>query len=221
VTPPRKASADGGECGSVMMAPILVRLGNRLSNVRAHSPDPTIPHTLRDHRQVGALALSSILVLAFTAYLDVFVPPVFAPRVYVRWKPGITDTARAQHERELKLLAGEPYEGTTWVYDLTDPSRQGIGAIVAHGSVEDTGNIDRSRLTVTDDTRAGRTRLHGGLSLLRDTPVLLWLTRLATAFLVLSCVWLGTTGRPALSVLRRTGSLRRRRPGARHMSRDA
>jgi hypothetical protein len=147
--------------------------------------------------------MSSILVLAFIGYLNVFVPPVFAPRVYVRWEAGISDTVRAQRERELKLRAGERYEGMTWAYDLADPSPEGIGAIVAHGSVEDTGNIDRSRLTVTDDTRVGRTRLHGGLSVLRDAPVVPWVTRLASSFLLLSCLWLGTTGRPALGVLRR------------------
>jgi hypothetical protein len=157
----------------------------------------------RDRRQVAALALASALVLTFVAYLNVFVAPVFAPRVYVRWKAETTETMRVQHQRELKLLAGERYDGMTWAYDLADPSRKGVGAIVSHGSVEDTGNIDRSRLTVIDDTRVGRTRLHGGLSEVRDAPVVPWVTRLASSFLLLSCLWLGTTGRPALSGLRR------------------
>jgi hypothetical protein len=150
--------------------------------------------TVRDRRQVGALALSSILALAFIGCLHVFVPPAFAPRVYVQWKPGVDETARVQNERELKLLAGEPYDATTWSYDLGDSSRQAIGAIVAHGSVEDTGNIDRQRLTVADSSRVGRTRIHGGFSVWRDASVVWWLTRLASAFLVLSSVWLLTTG---------------------------
>ncbi len=166
----------------------------------------------RDRRQVGALALASMLVLAFTGYLDVFVAPAFAPRVYVRWRGGVSDTARAQNERQLKLLAGEPYEGTTWAYDLADPSAQAIGAIVAHPSVEDTGNIDRVRLTVIDDTRFGRTRIHGGLSRWRDAPLVPWLIRLASSFLLLSGLWLGTTGRPALGSFRRTWTLRRTSP---------
>ena len=157
----------------------------------------------RDRRQVAALALASALVLTFVGYLNVFVAPVFAPRVYVRWKADTTETMRVQHQRELKLLAGERYEEMTWAYDLADPSPKGVGAIVAHGSVDDTGNIDRSRLTVIDDTRVGRTRLHGGLSVLRDAPVVPWATRLASSFLLLSCLWLATTGRPALSGLRR------------------
>ena len=151
--------------------------------------------TLRDRRQVAALALSSILVLAFNGYLHVFVPPAFAPRVYVRWKPGVTEAARVQNERELKLLAGEPYDEMTWSYDLGDSSRQAIGALVAHDAVEDTGNIDRAGLTVADNTRAGRTRSHGGLSVWRDAPVVPWLTRLALSFLALSSLWLATTGR--------------------------
>ena len=158
----------------------------------------------KDRRQVGALALACVLVLAFVGYLNVFVGPVFAPRVYVRWKAGTSETMRVQHQRELKLVAAERYEGTTWAYDLADPSPKGIRAIVTHGSVEDTGNIDRSRLTVIDDNRVGRTRLHGGLSLLRDAPIVRWLTRLASSFLLLSCLWLGTTGRPALNFLRRS-----------------
>jgi hypothetical protein len=153
------------------------------------------PPMLRDRRQVAALALSSVLVLALIGCLHLFVPPAFAPRVYVRWRAGVSETARTEIERELKLLAGEPYDATTWSYDLGDPSRQAIGALVAHRSVEDTGNIDRARLTVIDDTRAGRTRVHGGLSLWRDAPFVPWLTRLASSFLVLSIVWLVTTGR--------------------------
>src|SRR5262249_6725346 len=89
----------------------------------------------------------------------------------------------------------ESYDATTWSYDLGDPSRQAISALVAHRSVEDTGNIDRARLTVTDDTRVGKTRIHGGLSLWRDAPAVSWLTRLASSFLVLSSLWLVTTGR--------------------------
>lgn len=155
----------------------------------------TILPTRRDRRQVGALALSSILVLAFTAYLGVFVPPAFAPRVYVRWKADVNDAERARTERELKLVAGERYDETTWAYDLTDTSPQAIGALVGHRSVEDTGNIDRVHLTVGDVRRVGRTRIHGGLSLWRDTPVVTWLIRLASSFLVLSVFWLVTTGR--------------------------
>jgi hypothetical protein len=153
------------------------------------------PPTVRDRRQVGALALSSILVLAFIGYLHVFVPPAFAPRVYVKWKASASETVRTQIERELKLLAGEPYDATTWSYDLGDSSRQAIAALVAHGSVEDTGNIDRVRMTVADNARVGRTRIHGGLSLWRDARAVPWLTRLASSFLVLSSLWLATTGR--------------------------
>jgi len=161
-----------------------------------HTPSPT----RRDCRQVGALALASILVLAAVGYLNVFVAPAFAPRVYVRWVEGVSDAARAGYERQLKLLEGERQEGTTWAYDLADSSPQAIGAIVAHPSVADTGNINRSRLTVADDTRFGKTRIRGGLSRWRDAPLVPWLTRLAWSFLVLAGLWLATTGRPALGL---------------------
>jgi hypothetical protein len=158
------------------------------------TPSPT----RRDCWHVAALALASIVVLAAVGCLKVFVGPGFAPRVYVRWVEGISDTARAGNEQQLKLLKGEPLEGTTWAYDLVDPSPQRIRAIVAHPLVADTGNIDRSRLTISDDTRVGTTRIRGGLSRWRDAPLIPWLTRLASASLVLSVLWLATTGRSAL-----------------------
>jgi len=155
----------------------------------------TAKNASRDLRQVAALALSSILVLAFMAYLEMFVPSALAPRVYVRWKADVSEAARGQSERELKLVAGEHSEGTTWAYDLTDDSPQAIRALVRHRFVEDTGNIDREHLTVVDDSRVGRTRIHGGLSVLRHSLVATWLNRLAYSFLFLCGLWFVTTGR--------------------------
>jgi hypothetical protein len=163
----------------------------------AQVSDTTRTPTPRDQRHVAVLALLSLLALAFVGYLQMFVPSAFAPRVYVRWKSGVDDRARTENEQRLKLLAGEHYEGMTWAYDLADTSPDAIGAIVGDRSVDDTGNIDRSRLTIIDITRVGPTRIHGGLSLWRDASFVPWVTRLAFSFLLLSALWLATTGWPS------------------------
>jgi hypothetical protein len=149
----------------------------------------------RDRRHVIVLAAMSALLLAILGVLQLFVPPALAPRVNVRWVPGLSDAVRAERERDLKLLAGEHLEETTWSYDLADPSPQAVEAIVKNASVEDTGHIDRSLGIVSADAPAGSTRIHGGLSTWRDAPVVPWLRRLASFFLGLSALWLATTGR--------------------------
>jgi hypothetical protein len=151
--------------------------------------------TQRERRQVAALAVVSLVVLACLGSLHLFVPPAVAPRVNVRWVPDLSDAVRIQHERELKLLAGEHLEEMTWSYDLADPSPQAVRAIVNNASVEDTGHIDRSRGIVSSDAPLGSTRIHGGLSSWRDASIGPWLRRCASFVLVLSALWLVTTGR--------------------------
>ena len=159
--------------------------------------------TRQDYRRVVALAMTSALALAAIACLYLFVPPSLAPRVNIRWADEVSDTARTEIERQLELAVGEHVEGTTWAYDLADPSSQAIAAIVTHPFVADTHHIDRARRIVSDETRLGTTRIRGGLSLWRDGPIVPWLGRLAASFLVVSGLWFATTGRPALGRLGR------------------
>ena len=156
----------------------------------------TPPPTRRDYRQIGVLALTSALVLLVAGWLHVFIPPSLAPRVNIRWAEGVSDNVRTEMEHQLKLVSGELLAGTTWAYDLGDPSLQGIEAIVTHPSVADTHHIDRSRRAVSDETRLGETRIRGGLSLYRDSPVVPWLVRLPTLFLGVSGLWFVMKGRP-------------------------
>jgi hypothetical protein len=152
------------------------------------------------------LALTSALTLAAIGFLDAFVPPSLAPRVNIRWADGISDAARIEIERQLKLVAGEHVEATTWTYDLADPSQQAIAAIVTHASVADTHHIDRSRRTLSADVNLGRTRIRGGLSRWRDVATVPWLTRFASSVLIVAGLWLATTGRRGLgSVGRKWG----------------
>jgi hypothetical protein len=154
--------------------------------------------TRRDCRQVGMLAVISALTLAAIGFLDMFVPPSVAPRVNIRWADGVSESARVDVEHQLKLVAGEHIEATTWAYDLADPSREAIEAIVTHPSVADTHHIDRSRRTLSSDAPLGSTRIRGGLSRWRDAATVPWLTRFASSVLIVSGLWLATTGRPAL-----------------------
>jgi hypothetical protein len=152
------------------------------------------------------LAFASALTLAVIGVLGMFVPPSVAPRVNIRWADGVSDTARIDIERQLKLVAGQHIEATTWSYDLADPSPEAIEAIVTHASVEDTHYIDRSRRTLSSEAPLGRTRIRGGLSLLRDAAMAPWLQRLALSVLIVAGFWLVTTGRPGLgSVARKWG----------------
>jgi hypothetical protein len=151
--------------------------------------------TPRDCRQVAMLAVASALTLAAIGLLDVFVPPSRAPRVNIRWADGVSDAARIEIERQLKLVAGEHLEATTWTYDLADPSQQAIAAIVTHAFVADTHHIDRSRRILSADAPLGRTRIRGGLSRWRDVATAPWLMRFVASVLVVAGLWLATTGR--------------------------
>jgi hypothetical protein len=149
---------------------------------------------------VGVLAVISLFFFVAALYVSLFVPPAFAPRVYIRWVDGTSDATRTAAEQQLRLVEGERADGMTWGYDLVDPSEREIRAIIAEPAVADTGNIDRERVVVADVTRVGRTRVRGGLSLWRDAPFVPWVTRFAAASFVLCAIWLATSGRSALRV---------------------
>jgi hypothetical protein len=83
----------------------------------------------------------------------------YAPRVHVRWVDGLSDAERIALERQLLLAAGARREGTTWEYDLVNPSTQPGMALVKHPAVEDTHYIDRARGEVTADAPLGTTLL--------------------------------------------------------------
>ncbi len=156
------------------------------------------PPTRGDYRRIWALALVSVVVLTSVEVLRVFVPPAISPRVNIRWAEGVDDAARVNFERLLKLSAGEWREGTTWMYDLGDPTPSGVRELIAHPSVEDTFHIDRRLDIVSRDAPRGTTRIADGhLSMWRDSPLFNWLTRLSLSVLAISALWLATTGRAA------------------------
>ncbi len=64
------------------------------------------------------------------------------PLVNVRWVDGISQEERSAAIRDLGLEAGEQLEGTTWQYELPDPTRERLTALVRHPSVDDTHRFD-------------------------------------------------------------------------------
>ena len=156
------------------------------------SPNVPRPH---DVRQVRALAAVSALVLVGIVLVRVFTLPSVAPRVNIRWADSVDDRQRSVLEQQFRLMAGERREGSTWAYDLRDPSWSTAQALVAHPAVADTHYINRRFGIVAFDAPRGTTPMpHGVLRGWRDSPVIEWADRVALFVLLVSLVWLATTG---------------------------
>lgn len=99
---------------------------------------------------VSLVVLGAVLcVLATVLYTQLRV--IYDPRpayVNVRWGPSINDEERQRLERRYSLASGEPREGRTWGYYLTDLSRANIEQIVRDPAVEDTHQINRESFRV-------------------------------------------------------------------------
>ena len=149
----------------------------------------------RERRAIVTLAVISLIVLAVAASAWRFVSPAVEPRINVRWSPGVSEDARLAVERELTLLRGEVKEGRTWAYDLGDISRTNVRALVAHPAVEDTHYINRSAGTVWRTAPAGTTMVGGPLNRARDSAALRWLLTGSATTVLVSALWLCTTGR--------------------------
>jgi hypothetical protein len=81
--------------------------------------------------------------------------------VHVRWQASVDASERQRLEARLRLADGERLAGSTWRYDLVDPSPNAIRALVLDPAVEDTHYIDRSRFALDG---AGRTTRRGSIA---------------------------------------------------------
>ena len=68
--------------------------------------------------------------------------------VHVRWAPTVDEATRGQIERDHGLTRGEPREGRTWGYFLTDLTSPNIRDLVGLPAVEDTHNIHRTAFRI-------------------------------------------------------------------------
>jgi hypothetical protein len=148
--------------------------------------------------QVSGLGAVSLLILTGVVAIWLLVPSAAAPRVNVRWVAGLPDATRAGLEHRFALLAGKHHEGSTWTYDLGDPSSQNIRALIDHEAVEDTHYIDRPRAVVAGDAPRGTTVIaRSRLDAWRESIVLEWVAIFCFCAATVSAVWLASTGRAA------------------------
>jgi hypothetical protein len=146
-----------------------------------------------NRRRIRAFLIVSLVMLGAAGATRLFGPSVFAPRVNIRWSSGTSNTVRQELERRLGLVAADQRENRTWAYDLPDPSRIRIRAIVNHPAVEDTYRIDREQLTTTADAPRGRTRLaRPGPAGWIHGPVFEWFIFLWLSSFLVSATWLAS-----------------------------
>lgn len=152
-------------------------------------------HALTDGRGVRHLALASVLVFTCAAGVRLTTPPL-APRVNLRWAPGVSDGMRIDLERQFQLVAGRRLDGPTWAYDLADPSPAVVGALIRHPAVADTHEIDRALGVVSVAAPRGATRLgrHVLGAWVESRPVE-WFAEWSLWSALISAVWLASSRR--------------------------
>jgi hypothetical protein len=102
--------------------------------------------------------------------------------IHVRWQPSVDEGARRTLEQRFGLADGRRLDTTTWRYDLTDPRRQNIQALVGETMVADTHHLDRSTYAISPDAARTERRQRfgdGGPAMVRAAD------RAAVALLVL------------------------------------
>lgn len=101
-------------------------------------------------RVVGVIA-ACMLVSLGAAYYFTYEP---APRIAVRWPPGIDAGRRQQLERRF-LIVKPATDRDRVEYDLLDTSRDNVEALVRDPDVADTDRVDRQRFTLPLDVPYG------------------------------------------------------------------
>ncbi len=129
-------------------------------------------------------------MLAAGGLLRASVSP-FAPRVYVRWAPGVLEARRLEVERTFALVEGRLRADTTWEYDLSDLTPSRVLALVGHPDVLDTHYIDRVTGAVeqgapTGTTRLAERRMAGWIY----SPFFNWFLSFWVSSLAVSSLWL-------------------------------
>ena len=153
------------------------------------------PHPQSERAQVRLLAVASLVILVIVGGLRV-ASPQLAPRVNVRWTPDLSTEQRAALERTFHLVSPAHVEGSTWTYDVSDPSPANVNALVDHPAVEDTHGIDRQAGVVETDAPLGTTRVDSSLvgAWAASEPVA-WLGLVSMWATLLSWGWLWTAMR--------------------------
>jgi hypothetical protein len=152
----------------------------------------------RDRRRpIIVFAGVSTLMLAASVIVRATTPSPLAPRVHVRWIESISDARRAVLERDFTLVAGQRREGTTWEYDLADPSHSTIQILINHPAVVDTHYIDRGVGAIAADAPRGTTRLdRPGAASWIHSSLFDWFVAFWISSFVVSSVRLASAAKP-------------------------
>ena len=109
-----------------------------------------LPRSMGLRTSVAAL----VVMLGLAALWPERQPVHRVTEVSVRWSVGLPDQEREALEQKFSLTSGEfnsnhSPDVNVWNYALADVSLQNIRELVTHSQVVDTGQIDRSRFTVS------------------------------------------------------------------------
>ena len=107
-------------------------------------------------RQVSLPVFVTCAVLLGAAVIARVATAESAPVIHVRWRPDVSDGARAVAERELLLANPVGTDARTFAYDVMDFSTENVRAIVTHRLIEDTHEIDRGAFRIQPTAPLGR-----------------------------------------------------------------
>ena len=140
---------------------------------------------------------TAIAFVLFAACLPFAARMLAGPRgaeVHVRWQPSVDERARAALEDRFHLADGQQLDQYTWRYDLIEPSRDNVRALVIDPAVADTHDIDRPSYSLMPSTARTfrRQRLPGGADAVVATADWLAITLVTLAGVL---IVLGVSGR--------------------------
>lgn len=110
-------------------------------------------------RRLSGLGTASLVCAVAAVSLPIAARVVAGPRgaiIDIRWQEATDTAARQQLEARFRLTDRLHLGGTTWQYDLVNPSRDILQAIVTHPDVDDTQDIDRVRFALNNADRTSR-----------------------------------------------------------------
>jgi hypothetical protein len=105
-----------------------------------------------------ALLMTGGVLLALAGVLLVTLRLTYGERsafINVRWAASVDEAARQAAERVHALVPVEFREQRTWLYELTDVSREHVRQLVQDPAVEDTHHVDRARFRIQGTAERG------------------------------------------------------------------
>jgi hypothetical protein len=130
-----------------------------MSTTSRETPIPTQRIIVMVSRRAwGVISVASLVAaLAIWSSSTLFIRAA-NPEINVRWRDSVDPAARAALERRFKLLRAEQEAANAWRYELTDTSRDMLGALVHDADVADTHFVDRTTFELTSDVPYGPRR---------------------------------------------------------------